>query len=159
MYKTQLKKFVISARVKGWDSTNIWTKCAKLAITLNTANLGQGFPDWNPPEFLIESMMKHIKDGNHQYTRSFGTLDLCKAIAKNYSKSYNRELDPNTEVLVSSGGVASLYNSLSSLLDPNDEVVLIEPFYDCYLPQLQMIGGKAVGVPMIPPAKGSTNNI
>ena len=151
----QNKSFSLSKRIKGFEHTSIWAKCTKMALATNSVNLGQGFPDWTPPEFLVEALEANFKNGNHQYTRSAGNLELTKSVAKNWSESYDRELDSVNEILVGSGGVSLLYNAITSMIDEGDEVLLIEPFYDCYLPQIQFAGGKGIGIPMVPPEKGN----
>jgi aspartate/methionine/tyrosine aminotransferase len=117
--------------------------------------MGQGFPDWNPPEFFTQSLIKHIETGNHQYCRTYGTKYLVESIARNYSVSYERKIDPMTEVIVTPGAVAGLYNAITGFISEGDEVIINEPFYDCYLPQIKFSGGIAIGSPLIPPPKNS----
>ncbi len=156
MYKYQLKRFsVFSQSIKGFEAPSIWAKCSKMAVQTGSVNLGQGFPDWTPPEFFIESLAKHIKNGNHQITRTYGSQELVNSIARNFQASYKRELDPKSNVLVGVGGVSLIYNAITSLVETGDEVIVFEPFYDCYVPQVQFVGGKTFGIPMIPPAKGN----
>ena len=143
---------------------NVWVKFAKLSIDLKANNLGQGFPDWSPPDFYFDILNNQFKAENnpetlnHQYTRAFGSFKLTNSIINNYSKYYNNTLSylnqeklsiPN--ILVSSGGCGALYNSISSLVNPGDEVVLIEPFYDSYLPVNKYSGAIVKGVSLIPP--------
>lgn len=131
---------------------SIWVKFAKLAIDIKAANLGQGFPDWSPPEFYLESLKKHSCDPttNHQYTRAFGSIKLVNSIAKSYTKYHKRELT-HENILVQLGGTAGLYNGITAFLNPGDELVVIEPFYDAYLPIARISGAKVRGVPLIPP--------
>ena len=141
------------SKIGSFDKPTIWYKASRLAVTTNSANLGQGFPDWKPPSFFLESMTNHISnpDVNHQYSRTCGNLKLVEAISKNYSKIFNRKIDALKEVIVVNGAVSLLYNTITALVEPNDEVILIEPFYDCYLPQAKFSGAKVIGIPMIPP--------
>ena len=140
-------------KLKGFDTPTIWSKSSKLAMSQGCANLGQGFPDWNPPEFIFESFNHHLNNPqtNHQYTRAYGTPKLVEEISDTYSKVYNRKIDTNTEILVTNGAVSALYNTITGLVENGDEVIFIEPFYDCYLPQSIFSGAKVIGVPMIPP--------
>lgn len=143
----------ITQKISGFETPTIWYKFTRLAINTNSVNLGQGFPDWAPPEFVLENIKKHVNSptANHQYTRSFGNLNLCQAIASKYSDIFKRKIDPVNEVLVSNGGVSILYSAITSFVENGDEVIGIEPFYDCYLPQVKFCGGKFVGIPMIAP--------
>jgi aspartate/methionine/tyrosine aminotransferase len=137
----------------GFDTPTIWSKSGRLALTQGCANLGQGFPDWNPPEFIFESFNKHLNNPqtNHQYTRAYGTPKLIEAISDTYSEVFKRKINPLTEILVTNGAVSALYNSITGLVEAGDEVIFIEPFYDCYLPQSIFSGAKVIGVPMISP--------
>jgi aspartate/methionine/tyrosine aminotransferase len=147
----QVEKLV--TKTSDYENATIWYKFSQLAITTGSVNLGQGFPDWHPPQFLIDSLVKHITNatGNHQYQRTMGAPKLVEAIAKNYSPRFKRELNPMTEILVGNGAVSLLYNIITAFINPGDEMIAIEGFYDCYLPQVLFSGGKVVGVPMIPP--------
>jgi kynurenine--oxoglutarate transaminase/cysteine-S-conjugate beta-lyase/glutamine--phenylpyruvate transaminase len=140
-------------KTTGFDQLSIWYKFSRLALTTNSVNLGQGFPDWKPPQFFIDAIKKNLEQEgvSHQYSRTMGNLKLVDAIARNYQKYFEHKIDPTTEVLVTTGAVSFLYNAITALVEAGDEVILIEPFYDCYLPQVQFSGGKAIGIPMIPP--------
>lgn len=150
MFKT---KEVLKKQMIEFSDPNVWIKYAKLAIATSSTNLGQGFPDWTPPKFYFEFLQKNITDpkANHQYTRSFGGINLVNAISKEYSKYFQRKIDPMTEINVTSGGSAVLYNAITSLTNFGDEVCFIEPFYESYMPQAKFSGAKVVGVPLIPP--------
>ncbi len=141
------------SKIGDFDKLTIWYKATRLAVSTNSANLGQGFPDWKPPAFVLNSIQKQVSNPevNHQYTRTFGNVKLVEAISKNYSPIFKRNIDPLKEVIVANGGVSLLYNAITALVERDDEVVLIEPFYDCYLPQAMFSGAKVTGVPMIPP--------
>ena len=143
----------IASKIGNFDKLTIWYKASRLAMSTGSANLGQGFPDWKPPEFFLEALKKHISDPNvsHQYTRSFGNLKLTEALSRQYSKIHKRTIDATNEIIVGNGGVSILYNAITALVEAGDEIILIEPFYDCYLPQAKFSGGKVIGIPMIPP--------
>lgn len=136
-----------------YEKSTIWLKFSKLAMETQSVNLGQGFPDWKPPQFLLDSLVKNIQNpsSNHQYTRAAGALRLVEALAKTYSPRFKREIDPMKEILVSNGAVSLLYNIITAYIHPGDEMIAIEGFYDCYLPQAEFCGGKIIGVPLIPP--------
>jgi len=147
------KFFSKKTNIENFDIPTIWSKFSKLALKTDSVNMGQGFPDWNPPEFFTQSLIKHIETGNHQYCRTYGTKYLVESIARNYSVSYERKIDPMTEVIVTPGAVAGLYNAITGFISEGDEVIINEPFYDCYLPQIKFSGGIAIGSPLIPPPK------
>jgi kynurenine--oxoglutarate transaminase/cysteine-S-conjugate beta-lyase/glutamine--phenylpyruvate transaminase len=140
-------------KIKGYETPTIWYKFSRLAMTTGSVNLGQGFPDWGPPEFFLQNLEKNIKNSNanHQYSRSFGNLKLCEAISNKYSLILERKVDPVNEILVANGATSLLYSAITGLVEQGDEVITMEPFYDCYLPQVKFSGGKLIGIPMIPP--------
>lgn len=141
-------------KLEGFDKPTIWSKFTHLANETKSVNLGQGFPDWQPPKFFKELVFKHCTNNAfYQYTRNFGVPLLVESIARNYEKSFGRNINPLTEIFVANGAVNVLYLILTALVHQGDEVVLLEPFYDCYLPQVVFSGGKVVGVPMNPPKK------
>src|SRR5690349_20707248 len=90
----------------GYEDLTIWYKFGRLALGTKSVNMGQGFPDWQPPEFFIEAMTKNINapNANQRYTRTPGNLKLCETLANHYTTSFNRTLNPLSEVLVANGG-------------------------------------------------------
>jgi len=101
----------ISKKIGPFDKPTIWYKFSKMSLQTNSANLGQGFPDWKSPDFYYEALKKNISadNANHQYTRSFGNMKLVNAISRNYKQHFQREIDPLNEILVSNGAVSILY--------------------------------------------------
>ena len=137
--------------MKKCSETSIWVKFSNLAIETKSVNLGQGFPDWSPPDFYLNSLIKQTTNqNNHQYTRAFGSINLVKSIAKNHQKFFKEKLTEEN-ILVTSGGVGGLYSTISALINPGDEVVLIEPFYDVYRPITIFSEGIVRPVALIPP--------
>ena len=159
MYSKLTKRFFslneIPKKIKGFDQATIWYKFSRLAAMTNSVNLGQGFPDWEPADFVLENIKNSINlsNANHQYTRSYGNMKLAEAIGKKYSVIFKRKIDPANEVLIANGAVSALYSAITGLVGEGDEVVAFEPFYDCYYPQTIFSYGKFIGVPMIPPSK------
>jgi kynurenine--oxoglutarate transaminase/cysteine-S-conjugate beta-lyase/glutamine--phenylpyruvate transaminase len=147
-------------KTTGYEDPSIWYKFGKLATTTQSVNMGQGYPDWQPPEFFIESLQKNISgtDSNHQYSRSSGNIKLCETLAKYYNASFKKQIDPMTEILVANGGISVLYNTITALVEPGDEVLLLEPFYESYFAEIKLMGGNAIGVPMIPPQIRNKND-
>ncbi|CAM9247305.1 unnamed protein product, partial [Hapterophycus canaliculatus] len=127
----------------------VWSEFSALAAETGApVNLGQGFPDWNPPEFVVAAAQKALSQGFHQYTRTAGHPRLVQLLAKRYSKHFGRDVDPFSQVAITIGASQALYVSFQAILSPGDEVVLLEPFFDLYLGQIRMAGGVAVQVPL-----------
>ena len=120
-----------------------------LAIKTNSINLGQGFPSWGPPDFYKKYLEEAVKESNHQYVRAYGSLTYTKAIADFHKPTFGH-IDHENEICIVSGGVEGLFCSIIGLVNPGEEVITFDPSYDCYRPQVQMAGGKTVGIPLIP---------
>ncbi|GBQ90745.1 aminotransferase [Asaia krungthepensis] len=120
--------------------TTIFTTMSQLAVAHDAVNLGQGFPDTEGPASLIEAAAAALKDGRNQYAPLTGLPELREAVARANNRDYGLTVDPACEVIVTSGATEALAVSLMALIEPGDEVVLIEPLYDTYLPVLKMLG-------------------
>lgn len=117
--------------------------------------LGQGFPDWSCPEFCKDAVAKAALSDFNQYARGAGHLPLVKVLAEEYGRSMGRTIDPLTEVTVTSGATGGMFNLWQGLLSEGDEVILMEPAFDIYAPQVQFAGGKCAYVPLrLSPATG-----
>jgi kynurenine--oxoglutarate transaminase/cysteine-S-conjugate beta-lyase/glutamine--phenylpyruvate transaminase len=123
------------------NKPTVWNVFGEIAATTGASNLGQGFPDWDPPPFVIESLMKAVASPQHQYTRPSGYPPLVKSLASAYSTHLNREIDPFNELVITVGASQAIYLTFMTLLKPNDEVIIFEPFFDLYLRQLKLIPG------------------
>ncbi|CAL8073142.1 unnamed protein product [Orchesella dallaii] len=138
------EKFALANKYNGLEK-NVWVEFIDLNAKLNPLNLGQGFPDFMPAESVIKELAKSCeKEASpllHQYTRSMGHPRLVKALAKLYSRLIGREINGMTEVLISGGAYGSLFCAVMSNVGPGDEVIIIEPFYDCYDPLVKLAGG------------------
>lgn len=154
------KHYELNSRFSKVGDKNVWVEFTALARDYNAVNLGQGFPDY--PSFpnmneMVEATLKDSTSLIHQYTRSPGHLRLVNGIANCYSKLLNREINPLNEILITVGAYGSLFNALSSILDTGDEVIIIEPFYDCYAPMGVLANAKCVFVPLKPNKKTEDN--
>ncbi|NWX54238.1 KAT1 transaminase, partial [Promerops cafer] len=150
--QAKMSRPVQARRLEGKDK-NIWVEFAKLAATYSKVNLGQGFPDFPAPDFLTEAFSRALSGGNHmlhQYTCAFGHPPLVKVLAQFFGKLLGRDLDPMTNVMVTVGAFQALFCCFQALVDEGDEVILIEPFFDCYEPMVKMAGGTPVFVPLRP---------
>lgn len=137
----------------GKSRPTVWTEFSRIAgENPDAVNLGQGFPDWLPPKFAIDSLVEAVLDSAqspHQYTRPAGHPKLVQQLADRYSKHLRQEIDPMSEVAVTVGASQALYLSLQTLISPGDEVILFEPFFDLYVNQVKLAGGTPVFVPLV----------
>ncbi|OPY63359.1 MAG: Methionine aminotransferase [Syntrophorhabdaceae bacterium PtaU1.Bin034] len=123
----------------------------RLAITHNAINLSQGFPDWDPPEEVIEAARQALGAGGNQYTITWGTAPLRMAIAEKMKRWYGLEFNPDEHITVTCGVTEALRDTMMSVVNPGDEVILIEPFHEGYLPAVIFAGGTPRFVPLEPP--------
>ncbi len=132
----------------------IFSQISALALRHGAVNLGQGFPDFQPPDFVLAAAIDAVAGADQQYARGAGHPELVRALAESASPSFGRELDPMSEITVTVGGTEALFASVLAVVDPGDEVILIEPFYDCYPADVAIAGGTARHVPLRPDASG-----
>ncbi len=126
--------------------TTIFTTMSAMATEHGAINLGQGFPDDEGPVELRERAAQAVMAGPNQYPPSMGLPDLRKAVAEHDSRFYGLGVDWETETLVTSGATEALADCFLALLNPGDEAILIEPFYDSYLPMVEATGARSVTV-------------
>jgi aspartate/methionine/tyrosine aminotransferase len=133
------------------SGTTIFESMSALARAHGATNLGQGFPDDRGPLALREAAAAYLVDGHNQYPRMMGMPALCEAVAAHDQRFYGLQVDPLTEVLVTSGATEALLDCFLGLLEAGDEVVLLEPAYDTYAPALRRIGAVPRSVRLVPP--------
>lgn len=131
---------VQSARLDGLGTT-IFAEMSALALSTGSINLGQGFPDTDGPRDVIEAAVTALRTGHNQYTAGLGIAPLREAIAAHQARWYGLQLDPATEVVVTTGATEAIAGALLGLVDPGDEVIVLEPYYDSYVAMIQMAGG------------------
>jgi N-succinyldiaminopimelate aminotransferase len=131
---------VQSARLDGLGTT-IFAEMSALALRTGSINLGQGFPDTDGPKDIIEAAIDAMKSGHNQYTAGLGIAPLREAIAAHQARWYGLDLDPDTEAVVTTGATEALAGALLGLVDPGDEIIVLEPYYDTYVAMIQMAGG------------------
>lgn len=137
-------------RIEGFGPS-VFSEFSALAARHGAVNLGQGFPDFDGPEEVKEAAVRALRDGPNQYAPSVGTTRLRRAIADHCVRFYGESVDPETMVTVTSGATEGLFAATLALVDPGDEVVLFEPFYDSYWANVSMAGGVPRCVLLRPP--------
>jgi methionine aminotransferase len=131
---------------------SIFTEMTNLANAHGAINLSQGFPEFDPHPLLQQLVSKHIRDGRNQYAPMQGVLGLREKIAQKARDLYGAAYDPATEVTVTAGATEALFAAVSAMIHPGDEVLILEPAYDCYIPMVTLNGGRPVFVPLHPPS-------
>ena len=129
----------------------VFETMSRLANEMGSINLGQGFPDEDGPRDLCQIAADALIEGPNQYPPMMGLPELRQAVAAHNKRFYGLDVDWQTEVMITSGATEALNDCLMALIEPGDEVVLIEPLYDCYLPLVQRAGGIARLVRIEPP--------
>ena len=129
----------------------VFETMSRLAREHGAVNLGQGFPDDPGPEDVRERAAAALREGDNQYPPMMGLLALRNAVAAHYGRHQGLDLDPETEVMVTSGATEALAGAILALIEPGDEVVLFEPMYDAYLPLVRRAGGLPRFVTLRPP--------
>jgi len=128
--------------------TTIFTTMSQMANEYQAINLSQGFPNFPIDPLIEELLAKNSKDNVHQYTPMAGLPALLDGIAQMVHRVYNREINPATEILVTAGATQGIFAALQALVHFGDEVVILDPAYDCYSPAVHLAGGKAIHIPM-----------
>ncbi|XP_025417814.1 kynurenine--oxoglutarate transaminase 3-like isoform X2 [Sipha flava] len=145
-----MDKFKLASRYK-YGEYSIWIEISKLTAITKPLNLGQGFPDYEPPSRFPQFLAEVASENNlnfHQYTRGLGHVRLVNAISKLYSNLINREIDALNEVLVTVGAYEALYCAIQSNIEVGDEAIVIEPYFDCYEPMIRIAGGTPRFIPL-----------
>lgn len=131
--------------------TNIFTIMSGLATQHNAVNLGQGFPDFPMNEELMNLVTDAMKQNFNQYAPMPGWMPLREAIAEKVQFLYQSSINPDTEITITPGGTYAIYSAFTTILQPGDEVILFEPAYDSYIPNIEINGAKAVTINLVYP--------
>jgi N-succinyldiaminopimelate aminotransferase len=140
----------LAQRVRNFGTT-IFFEMTSLANQHQAVNLGQGFPDFPGPDFLKWAAIRAIQDDINQYAPGSGRPSLREAIAHKMARHYGITVNPATEITVTSGATEAIFATIMGLVNPGDEVILFEPYYDSYLPSVQMAGGVPLFYTLRPP--------
>lgn len=128
--------------------TTIFTVMSQLAQQHNAVNLGQGFPDFDGPQPLRDALAEAMNSGKNQYAPMTGIAALREQIALKTERLYGRAVNADTDVTVTSGATEAIFAAIAAVVRPGDEVIVLDPCYDCYEPAIDLAGGRAVHVPL-----------
>jgi methionine aminotransferase len=131
--------------------TTIFSVMSQLALDHHAVNLGQGFPDFEPPQALRDSVTRAMADGRNQYAPGIGTAPLREQIALKTQRLYARRVDPATEITVTSGATEALFAAIAAMVRAGEEVIVFDPAYDSYEPAIELQGARAVHIPLTLP--------
>ena len=144
------KPFKIQSRLPE-TGTSIFTVMSRMAQEHGAINLSQGFPDFPVSTTLIDLIYKNMKAGHNQYAPMPGTPALLQAIASVVGNSFQRPVNPETEVTIMAGGTEGIFSTIAALVHDRDEVILFDPSYDSYAPSVRLNGGIPVQINLTPP--------
>jgi methionine aminotransferase len=134
--------------------TTIFSVMSQLALEHKAVNLGQGFPDFEPPEALRDAVTRAMAEGKNQYAPGVGIPKLREQIALKTERLYGHRVSPDTEVTVTSGATEALFSAIAAVVRAGDEVIVFDPCYDSYEPAIELQGATAVHIPLTLPAFG-----
>lgn len=130
--------------------TTIFTVMSQLAAEHGAINLGQGFPDFPVPQRLVDELDKAMRAGHNQYSMMTGIPALRRAIADKTERVYGVRPDENAEITVTSGATEAIFNAIHAVVRAGEEVIVLDPCYDCYEPAIDLAGARAVHIPLDP---------
>jgi len=131
--------------------TTIFTVMSALATEVGAINLSQGFPDFDTSPELIKLVNNAMKKGHNQYAPMPGVMALREEIAKKTEKLYGAVYNPDTEITITAGGTQAIFTAITAVINPNDEVIIFEPAFDCYAPAIKLAGGIVKSLELSPP--------
>lgn len=132
-------------------SESLIRRMTRISNECGAINLSQGFPDFDPPKMLMDSLADVAYRGPHQYPVTWGAANFREAVAKKQSHFMGRTLDPNEDVLITIGSTEAMVDSLMALCDPGDKVGLFSPYFENYVAEILMVDAEPVYVPLNPP--------
>jgi methionine aminotransferase len=131
--------------------TTIFAVMSRLADEKGAVNLGQGFPDFDPPAELLDRVAHHLHAGHNQYAPMAGVPALLEQIAAKTERLHGVRVDPQGEITITAGGTEAIFCAIQAVVHPGDEVILLDPCFDCYAPTVELAGGRALRLPLALP--------
>ena len=133
------------------QGVTIFSVMTAMAHRLNALNLSQGFPDFAAPPALLKALSQATLDGFNQYAPSDGLISLREQLAHQFLKRDQLVIDPATEITITPGATIGIFCTIQALIHAGDEVIIFDPCYDSYGPSVQLVGGKAIHIPLVAP--------
>ena len=130
--------------------TTIFSIMSALAAEKGAVNLGQGFPDFDCDPALVNAVTHAMQRGLNQYPPMAGVPVLREAVAAKLAKLYGHSYNPDSEITITAGATQAILTIILAIVHPGDEVIVLEPCYDSYVPNIELAGGKVVRVPLTP---------
>jgi methionine aminotransferase len=132
--------------------TTIFSVMSQLALEHKAVNLGQGFPDFEPPQGLRDALTRAMNDGRNQYAPMHGAAALREQIAQKTENLYGHRPHVDSEITVTSGATEAIFSAIAAVVRTGEEVIVFDPAYDCYEPAIELQGARAVHIPLTLPA-------
>ncbi|WP_314337010.1 methionine aminotransferase [Acinetobacter guillouiae] len=133
------------------QGVTIFSIMTAMAHRLNALNLSQGFPDFDAPPALLQALSQATLDGFNQYAAGDGLLALREQLAQLFLNRDQLQLDPVTEITITPGATIGIFSAIQAIIHQDDEVIIFDPSYDSYAPSVQLVGGKAIHIPLNAP--------
>ena len=140
----------LSDRVQTFTDSVI-RRMTRISDEHGAINLSQGFPDFDPPKPILDALAKVAYEGPHQYSVTYGAENLREALARKASKAMQREIDPETQVVVTCGGTEAMMGVVMSICNPGDKIMVFSPFYENYSADAILSGAEPIFIPLVPP--------
>ena len=140
----------LSGRV-GLFTDSVIRRMTRISDEYDAINLSQGFPDFDPPQELMDALARVAYEGPHQYSVTYGAPNLRAALAEKYRRTTGVDADPETQVLVTCGGTEAMMSAMMALCDPGDRVLVFSPFYENYGADAILSGAEPIYIPLVPP--------
>ena len=140
----------LSNRVQSFTDSVI-RRMTRISNEYGAINLSQGFPDFDPPKEILDALAKAAYEGPHQYSITFGAANFREALAKKQGKAIGREIDPDSEIVVTCGGTEAMMCAMMTICNPKDKVLVFSPFYENYGADAILSGAEPIYIPLVPP--------
>ena len=140
----------LSKRVQEFTDSVI-RRMTRISDEHGAINLSQGFPDFDPPQEIMDALAKAAHEGPHQYSITFGAKNFRDALAKKQGRAIGREINPDTEIVVTCGGTEAMMATMMTICNPGDKVMVFSPFYENYGAVAILSGAEPIYIPLVPP--------